>query len=227
MVKQKHLKPTNQYNTNMTSIVFVVTGAHIIPDSSPILLRERYIEYRIALQKISLYKQPIFGVLSEFQPQSPEIPPFDDLCNAGLLKLPSPFLSSCTTKSQREFLSIQYLIQDMNLPNDTFIIKVSGRYILMNDTFYNTVESVKDNPEIDGVACLTKDKQNQYTFLFALRWKWFKKFYSKYVMDLGQKNVEQFILEFYKEENIMNKIKIVDELGIFTQICNAKQFQML
>lgn len=211
----------------MNPIVFITTGAHNIPSADITLLRERYIEYRIGLQKVALYNKPMYGVLSEYDVQAPEIPPFELYCKAGLIRLPPNVLSSARTKSQKEFLSIQLLLDTFDMPEDTFVIKISGRYILMKDSFFDAVESVRDDPTIQGVICMTPDNQQQYTFLFALRWKWFRKFYSKSVEELGTKNVEQFIVEFYKEEKILSSLKRVERLDIFTQISNASQFQLL
>jgi hypothetical protein len=210
----------------MNPIIFLATGAHHIPSADITLFRERYVEYRIALQKVSLYKKPICGVLSEYDPSAPEVPPFHLFCTAGLQRLSPEDLASAKTKSQKEFLSIQSLLPSLTLPDETFVVKISGRYILMGDSFMNTIEAVKDNPQIQGVACLTEDKQQQYTFLFALRWKWFKQFYSKPVSYLQMKNLEQCIVEFYKEEGIFDQIVQVKTLEIFTQISNANQFQM-
>jgi len=210
----------------MNPIVFIATGAHHISSADITLLRERYLEYRIALQKIALYQKPIYGVLSEYDASAPEIPPFHLFCTAGLQVLSSEDLASAKTKSQKEFLSIQSLLPSLNVSEDTFVVKMSGRYILMGDSFMHTVEAVKDNPQIQGVVCLTEDKQQQYTFLFALRWKWFKQFYSKPISYLQMKNLEQCIVEFYKEEGIFDQIMQVKTLEIFTQINNANQFQM-
>ena len=164
--------------------------------------------------------------MSEYDGSAPEIPPFHLFCTAGLQVLSSEDLASAKTKSQKEFLSIQSLLPSLNVSEDTFVVKMSGRYILMGDSFMHTVEAVKDNPQIQGVVCLTEDKQQQYTFLFALRWKWFKQFYSKPISYLQMKNLEQCIVEFYKEEGIFDQIMQVKTLEIFTQINNANQFQM-
>lgn len=212
--------------SGMNPIVFLATGAHCVPSADKTLLRERYIEYRIALQKAALYQKPMYGVLSEYNPSAPEVPPFQHFCTAGLQTLSPEDLAFAKTKSQKEFLSIQYLLSSLNLSDDTFVVKLSGRYILMGDSFLKTVEAVKDNPQIQGVVCLTEDKQQQYTFCFALRWKWFKQFYSKHVSYLQMKNLEQCIVDFYKEEGIFDQLVQVKTLEIFTQISNANQFQM-
>lgn len=219
----------------MKDIVFLVTGAHIIPGASPELYRERYIEYMIALHKVFSYQKPVYGIISEFDPREfpLNIPPFDLFPFETLCKLSISALQECKTKSQREFLSIQSLVQrlqeDQTLTDDTFIIKVSGRYILLKDTILNLVEQYKTNKDVQAIISLTKDVYplQQYTFCFAMRWKWFQKFYKRSVEDLSTKCVERFIVEFLEQENLQGQTVNVDELGILCNINNENRFQVL
>jgi hypothetical protein len=219
----------------MKDIAFLVTGAHSIPGATPELYRERYLEYMIALQKIFSYQKPVYGVLSECDPEISAInaPPFDLFPFQTLSKLPRVALQHCQTKSQREFLSIQCLIQslqgDLTLDDDTFIIKVSGRYILLKDTMLHLVEQQKTNKDVQAIICLTKGVYpiQQYTFCFALRWKWFQKFYNRPIQSLGAKCVERFIVEFIEEENLQGFTMNVEELGILCNINNENKFQVL
>lgn len=219
----------------MKDIGFVITGAHIIPGASPTLYRERYIEYMFALQKVFSYQKPVYGVLSEFDPiASPvNIPPFDFFPFEKLWKLAPQALDHCKTKSQREFLSIQSLVNslqgDTTLADDTFIIKVSGRYLLLKDTMLNLVESQKANKDIQAIVCLTKGVYpvQQYTFCFAMRWKWFQRFYTRPVEELGTKCVERFIIEFIEQENLQGATLPIDELGVLCNINNENKFQVM
>ena len=122
--------------------IFIVTGAHSIKSATESLLRERYIEYMIALHKIFSYNKETYGVLSEYNENVLHVPPFDTFQFKKNLKLEPDTLEHCTTKSQREFYSIQLLIKDMQIDDDVFVIKVSGRYVILKDTFFNTVESI-------------------------------------------------------------------------------------
>ena len=184
----------------MTDIAFIVTGAHAIPNANETLLRERYLEYMIALQKVFHYKLPTFGVLSEVNPALNHLPPFREFPFQHLKVLGLERLAHCKTKSQREFQSIQYLNQEIQgLHDDTFIIKLSGRYIPIDDSFVNRVKENVANKDVQGILCLANNVGHplQYTFFFALRWKCFQKFYSQSLNTLGAKCVEDFIIEFY------------------------------
>lgn len=219
----------------MKDIAFVVTGAHIIPGADASLYRERYIEYTIALHKVFSYQKPVYGVLSEFDMglAAINIPPFDRFSFETLVKLPLSALHHCKTKSQREFLSIQSLVnkmlEDTTVTDDTFIVKVSGRYIFMKDTMLHLVEEHKTNKDIQAIICLTKGVYpiQQYTFCFAMRWKWFQKFYKRSVEELGTKCVERFIIEFIEQENLQGSTLNIEELGVLCNINNENKFQIL
>lgn len=213
----------------MTDIAFVVTGAHAIPNVNDTLLRERYLEYMIALQKVFHYKLPTFGVLSEVESSLKHTPPFREFPFQHLKLLAPQRLAHCKTKSQREFQSIQHLNQEIQgLHEDTFIIKLSGRYIPIDDSFVNVVKQNIKNKDVQGIACLAKNVGHplQYTFFFALRWKWFQKFYAQSLDALGSKCVEDFIIEFYLKENLVEKVLMVENLGVLTQINNENRFEI-
>lgn len=225
--KYLHLRQRNQYQMP-TDIAFFVTGAHSIPGANDTLLRERYIEYMIALQKVFHYKVPVYGVLSELNPSLNHIPPFREFPFQHLTFLPQQELAHCKTKSQREFLSIQLLNEQVNdLEDNTFIIKLSGRYIPIDDSFFNLIKGVASNKQIQGIFRLAEtDQPLQYTFFYALRWKWFKKFYQQSLDSLGTKCVEEFILEFYNEEDISNTLVAIPHLGVLAQINNENRFEI-
>jgi hypothetical protein len=213
----------------MTDIAFVVTGAHGIPNASEVLLRERYMEYMIALQKVFHYNLPTYGVLSEVIPSLKNVPPFREFPFHHLLSLSPEKLSQCRTKSQREFQSIQYLNREIQgIQDDTFVVKLSGRYIPMDDSLVNLVKENSTNKDVQGIVCLSKNvgHPQQYTFFFALRWKWFQKFYAQPLEDLGTKCVEDFIIEFYQKENLIGNLLLVESLGVLTQINNENKFQI-
>jgi hypothetical protein len=219
----------------MKEIAFIITGAHIIPGATPTLNRERYLEYMIALHKVFSYKKPVYGILSEFDPfGSPvNIPPFDFFPFETLCKVSPNDLAHCQTKSQREFLSIQSLVNtiqnDATLNDDTFIIKLSGRYILLKDTMVHLIEQEKANKDIQAIVCLAKGVYpiQQYTFCFAMRWKWFQRFYKRSVEELGIKCVERFIIEFIEQENLQGATLSIDELGVLCNINNENKFQLI
>ena len=212
----------------MSDIIIVVTGAHDIKSANTTLLRERYIEYMIALHKVFSYGKPVYGVLSEYNEKQVNIPPFDGFTITKLLKLVDTDLTHYNTKSQKESYSINLLIKDIDINDDTFVIKVSGRYVIIKDTFYNTVESLKTNMNVNGIICITEGVYplQQYTFLYALRWKWFKKFYSESISNLEGHCVERFIVEFFEKENIIGSIVNVSKLDILTNINSENKFEL-
>lgn len=218
----------------MKDIVFAVSGAHKIQSQDISLFRERYVEYTIALHKIFAYSYPTYGVLSEYDPHFlPEyMPPFQKFSFQSLIHLSVEALSFCKGKSQREFMSLKALVQEMSkdptIHDNTFVVKVSGRYVIVKDTLIRIVENFKSDENIQAVICLAKGDYpiQQYTFFFALRWKWFKKFYERSLEDLGGKNVERFIIEFIERENLQGKLIHLDELGILANINNENTFRI-
>jgi hypothetical protein len=211
----------------MSNIVFVVTGAHSIANISDIVARERYVEYMIALNKVFTYDKAVYGVLSECRADNQYCPPFDTFSMKKLLKLPVSFLQNAKTKSQREFLSIKELIHDIQLKDDTFVIKVSGRYTIMKDTLYNLVETYKNDVNINAIICTPPEQPiQQYTFFFALRWKFFKEFFELPLSYLGTKNIERAMIEYYEENNLVGSILRIDKLDILANINNENKFQI-
>jgi hypothetical protein len=181
----------------------------------------------IALHKVFSYNKPVYGVLSEYNEKRQHVPPFDNF-PFTMKKILKDELNLCKTKSQKEFLSVQYLIKDMNIDDDTFIIKVTGRYVILKDILIDSVEKNKTNKNINAIICLAKGVYpiQQCTFLFAMRWKWFKKFYELSINDLGNKCLERFIIEFIQNEKLEVSIINLDELGILTHINNENKFEL-
>lgn len=211
----------------MPETVFLLTGAHIIKNANEVLLKERFTEYMVSLHKVFSYNKPVYGVLSEYIESLPYTPPFKQFNFNNLVLLSPDKLSMCTTKSQREFMSIKSMLSEMNnLADDTFIIKLSGRYIILKDTIFNISEEIKNNININAIVHLTKEVAplQQFTFLFALRWKWFKQFYSQPLEELGEKCVERFIIEFFEKNNLQQSILHVDELGVLANIDNQGKY---
>lgn len=220
--------------SRMKDLVFVVTGAHKIPRAEEHTLHARYVEYMVGLHKIFLYGLPVYGVLSEYDPHFlPQyMPPFGSFAFEKLVYLPVENLVDCTGKSQREFLSLQALVHEMaidpTIDDNTFVIKVSGRYIILKETLLNIVQNMKTDENINAVICLAKGDYpiQQYTFFFAMRWKWFKKLYELPLSALGAKNIERFIIEFIEKENLQGSVINIDELGILANINNENMFRL-
>ena len=210
----------------MEGIVFITTGADNIDNTDPLLRRERHVEYVMSLSKLFHYNLPIYGVLSEYNPKLSDNPPFSKFPFRMLKTIDVGALNGYS-KSQREFLSIRTLLEGMNVEpinDNTFIIKSSGRYLLIDDSFVNCVKDNVSNESVQSIVRLCDGDTQQYTFLYALRYRHFKQFYSQDVAPLRYKNIELAALEFLKEHDIFKHTILLNRLGILTHIANSDPF---
>lgn len=196
------------------SPIFVVTGADIEPR------KERYIEYMLSLHKIFSYGLKVYGVVSEYS-QNKDTPPFSIFPFETLKYIPAGALDSLN-KSPREFVSIKCLLEEMNslnIDDSTFIIKASGRYLILNDSFIELVRKSQTNSNINSIIRLCDDGTQQYTFLYALRYKYFKAFYEQGLDAVPNgKNIERSTLEFLYKAGLFETTMKLDNLGILTNI---------
>ena len=196
---------------------FIVTGADIEPR------KERNIEYTLCLHRIFSFGLPAYAVVSELDGSEPG--PFLSLASrfSNLITLRKGVLDGLN-KSQKEFASIKALLDTMDLDNE-FIIKVSGRYLLLNDSFVDTVKSAEKASNINAIVRLCDNDTQQYTFLYAMRFKYFKEFYQTTVLPPG-KNIERAILEFIHARGLYETTLKVSELGILTNINGEGGFKI-
>lgn len=196
---------------------FVVTGADIEPR------KERNIEYTLCLHRIFSFGLPAYAVVSEWDGSEPG--PFLSLASrfSNLITLRKGVLDGLN-KSQKEFASIKTLLDTMDLDNE-FIIKVSGRYLLLNNAFVETVKSAEKASNINAIVRLCDNDTQQYTFLYAMRFKYFKEFYKTTVLPPG-KNIERAILEFIHARGLYETTLKVSELGILTNINGEGGFKI-
>jgi hypothetical protein len=197
------------------SIVFITTLAQHLDNDEKYKEREKQTMY--SLSRIFSYKLPVYGVISETYNDINWLPkqffPFEKLLEIEITDIN-------TNKSQKEFNSIKSLLMNTNLDDDAWIIKISGRYLIYNDLFINTV---KEQPSSIKAVIRTCDNHTQmYTFLFALRFKFFKDFFSNILPD--NINLEK-ILFLYLQHNLSDEeIKFVDNLGIICNIADCNVF---
>jgi hypothetical protein len=209
-------------------IIFLVTGADHIHDSNPIVKKGRYIEYMIALHKIFYYSYPVIGVLSEVDNKHVEDrPPFESFPFQTLITIHRGELDRYN-KSMREGISILRLLKEVpSIHHDTFIIKVSGRYVIMDDSFLAIVKQHANNTNIAAVIRSAENNTAQFTFLYALRYQYMKEFYERYQYDANDTiSVEYRIFEFLKEKHLLEHTIMVDKLGILTNINNEGIFRI-
>lgn len=204
------------------SPIFIVTGADIEPR------KERYIEYMLSLHKIFSYGFPVYGVVSEHI-KDKDNTPFSQLPFKKLTFIEKGNLDTFN-KSPREFISIKCLldeIQDLDIDDSTFVIKASGRYLILDDSFISLVKSNQLNPNVNSIIRLCDNDTQQYTFLYALRYKYFKAFYSQdHSILANDKNIEQATLEFLHANNLFETTLKVDRLGILTNINGEGAFRI-
>jgi hypothetical protein len=195
---------------------FVVTGADIEPR------KERNIEYTLCLHRIFSFGLPTYAVVSEWDGSGP----FLSLASrfSKLVTLRKGLLDGLT-KSQKEFTSIKALLSTMELDENDFIIKVSGRYLLLNNSFVDTVKSAEKASNINAIVRLCDNDTQQYTFLYAMRFKYFKEFHQTTVLPPG-KNIERAVLEFIKAKGLYESTLKVSELGILTNINGEGDFKV-
>lgn len=209
-------------------ILFLVTGADSITACNPVLKRERYIEYMISLHKIFNYSYPVIGVLSEIDEENNiDCPPFKSFPFQTLIKMNKGELDGYN-KSLREGISINRLIHNISSINDnTFIIKVSGRYLIIDDTFITTVSQHVTNHDVVAIIRSAENFTAQYTFLYALRYRYFKLFYERYTHPVHDNtSVEYILFDFLKQNQLIEHTIMVDKLGILTNINNEGTFQI-
>lgn len=206
-------------------MLVIVTGADHIRQETAISRRERYIEYMLSLTRIFSYNLPVAAVLSESRP-TVDSPPFDKFPFITLKTIPTGELDRYN-KSQKEFLSIKLLLTELaekHIPDDTFIIKSSGRYLLSDDSFFSIVRENKDKP-IDAIMRLCDNNRQMYTFLFAMRYRHFKEFYAQDISILNNnKNIERATLEYLIHKGLLAKSLCVDRLGMLANINNENRF---
>lgn len=199
---------------------FIITGADRVSNAS--LRRERYVEYMVSLHRVFSYGIPVLGVLSEYDP-SEHSPPFSQF-PFKLMKTIQHGVLDGLGKSQKEFASISELLRSVTDVSDSeFIIKASGRYMLVNDTFVNRVKDHETNPRVNAIVRLCDQGTQQYTFLYAMRYKYFKQLHSQPMFPSGL-NVEQVTLDFIKTNGLFDTTLQVDSLGILTNINNENSY---
>jgi hypothetical protein len=207
------------------SIYFISTLAEVNINNHYYDMRK--LEYSIALHKILHYGCPVILIQSETDTVNKScieslLPRFNTV-----LSIPNTLsLTNYNTKSQKEFISIQQFIKSNPTINDNdWIIKTSGRYVLIDDSFYNKVKNAGN--EIQGFAKFGCEGSTIYTFCFALRYKWFKQIFLKDNCELNYHCIEKFIVNCFYDYNIYNHIESIDKLGILINPDNQAEYSVL
>jgi hypothetical protein len=193
------------------NIVFFVTIAHNIQDTSLHVIREH--EYMYCLSRIFSYNLPVYGVISE----SMNYPVVTFFPFKKTLYIESTAALNAHSKSQKEYTSLKKLLSETTFDDDTWIIKMSGRYMLVDDSF---VDKVKNS---NKKAVLKKcDDSQMYTFLYAIRYGVYKKLFDKHLPE--NINIEYHILNELLNHINEDEIEFMDKLGILSNINNQHNF---
>jgi hypothetical protein len=196
-------------------MIIVTTLAQHVDDDTKYNEREK--QYMYTMARIFSYKLPVYGVVSETY-NNPEFKPKQFFPYEKLVEIES--FNKNMTKSQKEFNSIKLLMSNLDIDDDTWVIKLSGRYMIYNDIFIESVKNASDN--IKAVIRTCDNHTQMYTFLFALRFKYFKEYFVNYNLP-DNINLERITLLYI--ENILSseEIQCVNDLGIICNIsdCNV------
>ena len=199
------------------SIHFIITAAVKTQNITHDLLIERNTEYKLCLHKLFYYNKPVHAIISECTKEESKETFFSKFQFSSELYIPSTKDLNAKTKSQQEFLSIQKYIEDNNnFKDDDWIIKLSGRYLLLSDYFIENVKNATN--ECDAIVKIVDNDAKVYTFCFALRWKYFKELYLYDVNYLGDLSIEHFLFSYIYDNKL--KTTYIDKLDILTNINN-------
>jgi len=200
-------------------INFITTAAYNIDNKNDILLKIRETEYIYSLSKVFSYRLPVYGVVSETN-GTDFIPykyfPFKLISNISNSKE-----LGANTKSEKEYIALKTLINKMNCNDDEWVIKVTGRYLIVNDTLINEVK--KSNSETQAFI-YNISKNNIITYFYAMRFGLLKRLLEDDVSSLSGNNLEYHFSVKLHELLKINNIVFLDSLGIFTNINNENNY---
>lgn len=203
------------------SIIFFATIADVPKNNH--LYMQRKIQYENGLKKIFSYNTPVHAVISETNSDTQDLVdfPFTSLYN-----IPSTSAYNCINKSMKEYTSMQLAVQQFpQLSDDTWIIKISGRYLITDDTFFNIVKSAPDSCNVIGKIFGEDENYVQfYTFYYAMRYKYFKIFVEEHNYVLWAKNIERHLYDFVINRGLYNTTQFVNHLGIYANIADNAHY---
>jgi len=100
--------------------------------------------------------------------------------------------------------------------NNDIIIHITGRYPLVNDSFFKECY----NLDSDKIGCFKKDLHNQfYLFLYGMRFKPLKELLNSIDIDNMEKNMVN-LEKIFSDGIPHNLVKIIDNLGIIGRQSN-------
>jgi hypothetical protein len=197
-------------------MIIVTTLAQHLDDDTKYNEREK--QYMYSMARIFSYNLPVYGVVSETH-NNPEFKPKQLFPFEKLVEIES--FNKNMTKSQKEFNSIKLLMRNLDIDDNCWVIKISGRYMIYNDVFIESVKKSSDN--IKAVIRTCDNNTQMYTFLFALRFKYFKEYFIKYNIT-NDINLEKLTLLYIQNILDDDEINYVNDLGIICNIADCNVF---
>ena len=209
----------------MSNIVFFATIADV-PKDHPLYTRRKQ-QYENALAKVFSYSTPVHGVISETNQETQDMLSLASYPFTSLKIIPSTDAYQCINKSMKEYTSMQLAVPHFppDVRDDTWIIKISGRYLITDDTFFNTVQSAPDTCNVIGRTFGEEDNYVQfYTFYYAMRYKYFKIFVEEHNYVLWAKNIERHLYDFVINRGLYDTTLFVNHLGIYCNIGDGDHY---
>jgi len=131
----------------------------------------------------------------------------------------------CTHKGVNELLDIKMIIDKYNIQDNDMIIKITGRYTILNDSFFNYIIN---NPDKDAfvkffnVCTLRFAKNDCVLGLFAIRCKYLKEFeYSSNFENSPEVEFATFV------KKTINPEKLVEIQCLELRCCFADNLRLL
>ena len=191
------------------------------------LYEKRRAEYYAAFSRFFSYGIPIYAVASETaQLQAAE--------NSAIAVF-KPFLAGFSTLERtgtlkigsKEVLSLRTLFKVMDLPDSSWVVKFSGRYLLTDDTLLAAVRDAHSDCNFIGRVAIEPSAEGPqlYTFGFAMRWGWLKRFIEVAATGFGNKNIERCMYEFLGENGLLATATLLPRLGMFVNVANSGTYK--
>jgi hypothetical protein len=203
-------------------INFITTAACNIDNINYTLLKIRETEYIYSLSKVFSYRLPVYGAVSETN--GADFIPYKYFPFKLISNIPSSKELGANTKSEKEYIALKTLINKMNCNDHEWIIKITGRYLIVDDTLINEVK--KSSPDTQAFI-YNISKNNIITYFFAMRFGLLKKLLEDDVSCLSGNNLEYYFSIRLEELLKTNNIIFLDTLGIFTNINNENNYRYI
>ena len=200
----------------MSKIVFCITTAEISPNHVYHDLRRS--EYHVSLERIKAYNKDILAVCSETHISSCIYELVQKYVPSKLIKpVHSTSELGAITKSQQEYISMYELLKDNTFLNDNdWVIKLSGRYLIIDDTLINNVINADDSTQFIG----KKTANNQiHTYFYAIRYGILRDFLFRGISYIGNNCIEKVLFDYLHNNSI--NTKFIESLGCLTNVANT------